>query len=180
MLDAYRKIYASVDRKLPEYFSLLPKAKLEVKLEPELTRATASNHYTPGAADGSYPGVFWAVVNDPKKYSTVGMVSLLLHEGVPGHHFHASLLKEIALPDFRKFNTEHPTAAAFTEGWALYCETLGKELGLYGQPEALYGHLNAELLRAVRLVVGRHEARYGRVFQAAPAFLPVSRLHHGR
>jgi uncharacterized protein (DUF885 family) len=153
VLDAYRKIYATVERKLPEYFSSLPKARLDVQLEPELTRATASDHYTPPAADGSHPGVFWAVVNDPKQYNNVGMVSLFLHEGVPGHHLHAALLKELPLPDFRKFDTEHPTAAAFTEGWALYCETLGKEFGLYEHPEFFYGHLNDELLRAVRLVV---------------------------
>ncbi|WP_373990185.1 DUF885 family protein [Duganella sp. BuS-21] len=153
VLDAYRAIYAQVQTKLPAYFSLVPKAKLELVLEPELTRATASDHYTPSAADGSYPGVFWPVVNDPKTYSRVDMVSLFLHEGIPGHHLHAALLKEIALPDFRKFSTENPNSAAFTEGWALYSETLGKELGLYEDPVAYYGHLNAEMLRAARLVV---------------------------
>jgi uncharacterized protein (DUF885 family) len=164
VLDAYRKIYTTVNAKLPEYFSLLPKAKLDVQLEPELTRATASDHYTPVAADGSHPGVFWAVVNDPKKYSDVGMVSLFMHEGVPGHHLHAALLKELALPDFRKFDTEHPNAAAYTEGWALYCETLGKEFGLYEEPRFFYGHLNDELLRAVRLVVdtGMHAQGWSR------------------
>jgi uncharacterized protein (DUF885 family) len=153
VLARYRDIYGAVEKKLPDYFTLLPKAKLSIQLEPELTRETASDHYTPVAADGSHPGVFWAVVNDPAQYSTVGMTSLLLHEGVPGHHLHAALLKELPLPDFRKFFTEHPSAAAYTEGWALYCETLGKEFGLYDDPAALYGHLNDELLRAVRLVV---------------------------
>jgi uncharacterized protein (DUF885 family) len=164
VLAAYRKIYGTVDAKLPAYFSLLPKAKLDVQLEPELTRATASDHYTPVAADGSHPGVFWAVVNDPKKYSSVGMTSLFLHEGVPGHHLHAALLKELPLPDFRKFYTEHPSAAAYTEGWALYCETLGREFGLYEDPAAYYGHLNDELLRAVRLVVdtGMHAMGWSR------------------
>jgi uncharacterized protein (DUF885 family) len=75
VLDAYRAIYAQVQTKLPTYFTLLPKAKLELQLEPELTRATASDHYTPSAADGSHPGVFWPVVNDPKEYSRVGMVT---------------------------------------------------------------------------------------------------------
>jgi uncharacterized protein (DUF885 family) len=153
VLDAYRAIYAQVQAKLPTYFSLIPKAKLELHLEPELTRATASDHYTPSAADGSHPGVFWPVVNDPKKYSRVDMVSLFLHEGIPGHHLHAALLKELPLPDFRKFSTENPNSAAYTEGWALYSETLGKELGLYDDPVAYYGHLNAEMLRAARLVV---------------------------
>jgi uncharacterized protein (DUF885 family) len=164
VLEAYRDIYAKVDAKLPEYFSLLPKARLEVQLEPELTRASASEHYTPVAADGSHPGVFWAVVTDPRQYSTQSMVSMLLHEGVPGHHLHAALLKELPLPDFRKFNTEHPTAAAYTEGWALYSETLGKQFGLYEQPEAYFGFLNIELLRAVRLVVdtGIHSQGWSR------------------
>jgi uncharacterized protein (DUF885 family) len=164
VLDAYRRIYGTVEAKLPSYFSLQPKARLDLQLEPELTRATASDHYTPVAADGSHPGVFWAVVNDPKKYSNVGMTSLFLHEGVPGHHLHAALLKELPLPDFRKFYTEHPSAAAYTEGWALYCETLGKEFGLYEDPAAYYGHLNDELLRAVRLVVdtGMHAMGWSR------------------
>ncbi|TFW29861.1 DUF885 domain-containing protein [Duganella callida] len=164
VLDAYRAIYAQVQTKLPTYFSLIPKAKLELHLEPELTRATASDHYTPSAADGSHPGVFWPVVNDPKKYSRVDMVSLFLHEGVPGHHLHAALLKELDLPDFRKFSTENPNSAAYTEGWALYSETLGKEMGLYEDPVAYYGHLNAEMLRAARLVVdtGMHAKGWSR------------------
>jgi uncharacterized protein (DUF885 family) len=164
VLEAYRKIYAAVDAKLPQYFGLLPKARLDVQLEPELTRETASDHYTPPAADGSHPGVFWAVVNDPAKYGDVGMVSLLLHEGVPGHHLHAALLKELPLPDFRKFDTEHLNAAAFTEGWGLYAETLGKDFGLYDEPRFYYGHLNSELLRAVRLVVdtGMHSMGWTR------------------
>ena len=164
VLARYREIYATVEGKLPAYFSLLPKARLSIQLEPELTRATASDHYTPVAADGSHPGVFWAVVNDPKQYSTVGMSTLLLHEGVPGHHLHAALLKELPLPDFRKFFTEHPSAAAYGEGWALYCETLGKDFGLYEDPAAYFGHLNDELLRGVRLVVdtGMHAQGWSR------------------
>ena len=153
VLDAYRAIYAQVQAKLPTYFSLVPKAKLELHLEPELTRATASDHYTPSAADGSHPGVFWPVVNDPKKYSRVDMVSLFLHEGVPGHHLHAALLKELPLPDFRKFSTENPNSAAYTEGWALYSETLWKELGVESDPYQRMGGLNDEMLRAMRLVV---------------------------
>jgi uncharacterized protein (DUF885 family) len=164
VLERYHQIYAQVEARLPRYFTLLPKARLDIQLEPELTRATASDHYTPVAADGSHPGVFWAVVNDPKDYDTVGMATLLLHEGVPGHHFHAALLKELPLPDFRKFFTEHPSAAAYTEGWALYCETLGREFGFYDDPAYYYGHLNDELLRAVRLVVdtGMHAQGWSR------------------
>ena len=164
VLDAYRALYATVQAKLPTYFSLIPKGKMELHLEPELTRATASDHYTPPAADGSHPGVFWPVVNDAKQYSRVDMVSLFLHEGVPGHHLHGALLKELDLPDFRKFSTENPNSAAYTEGWALYSETLGRELGLYDDPVAYYGHLNAEMLRAARLVVdtGMHAKGWSR------------------
>ncbi len=164
VLEAYERIYGQVSKQLPAYFNILPKAKLALQLEPELTRATASDHYTPLAADGSHPGVFWPVVNDPNDYSTVGMVTLFLHEGVPGHHLHAALLKEMNLPDYRKFNTENLDTAAYTEGWALYCETLGKEFGFYDQPDAYFGHLNNELLRAVRLVVdtGMHAQGWSR------------------
>lgn len=164
VLEAYERIYAQVSKQLPAYFDILPKAKLSLQLEPALTRATASDHYTPLAADGSHPGVFWPVVNDPKDYSTVGMVTLFLHEGVPGHHLHAALLKEMNLPDFRKFNTENLDTAAYTEGWALYCETLGKEFGFYEHADAYFGHLNNELLRAVRLVVdtGMHAQGWSR------------------
>ena len=153
VLEAYLALDAKVKTKLPALFSLLPKAQIELQLEPALTRATASDHYTPPAADGSHPGVFWAVVNDPKDYSRTGMVTLFLHEGQPGHHLHAALLKELDLPDFRKFNSENLNIAAYTEGWALYAETLGHEMGLFTDPEAYFGHLNAELMRAVRLVV---------------------------
>jgi uncharacterized protein (DUF885 family) len=171
VLDAYRKLYATVKTKLPQYFGLLPKGQLDVQLEPELTRETASDHYTPPAADGSHPGVFWSVVHDPKKYNDVGMVSLFLHEGVPGHHLHAALLKEMPLPDFRKFNTEHLNAAAFTEGWALYAETLGKDFGLFDEPRFYYGHLNSELLRAVRLVVDTGMHAQGWTREQAVAYM---------
>ncbi|MES3021257.1 MAG: DUF885 domain-containing protein [Pseudomonadota bacterium] len=164
VLDAYRAIDAVVAAKLPAFFTLVPKSKLEIQLEPELTRATASDHYLPAAADGSHPGVFYVVVNDPKDYSRTRMTTLFLHEGQPGHHMHAGLLKELDLPDFRKFNTENANSAAFTEGWALYSEALGSELGLYDNPEAYFGHLNDELMRAVRLVVdtGMHAKGWSR------------------
>ena len=149
VIDVYRKLDATLRTKLPALFSLVPKAPLDLRLEPELTRATASDHYTAPAADGSRPGVFWSVVNDPTQYGSTGMVTLFLHEGQPGHHFHIALLQEMGLPNFRKFGGNN----AFTEGWALYAETLGKEMGLYDNPENYFGHLNDEMLRAVRLVV---------------------------
>ena len=149
IIDVYRHLNTQLQAKLPALFSLRPKTPLDLRLEPELSRATASDHYTPPAVDGSRPGVFWSVVNDPKQYGSTGMVTLFLHEGQPGHHFHIALMQELGLPNFRKFGGNN----AFTEGWALYAETLGKEMGLFDKPEDYFGHLNDEMLRAVRLVV---------------------------
>ena len=149
VIDVYRKLDAILRTKLPALFTLMPKAPLDLRLEPELSRATASDHYTAPASDGTRPGVFWSVVNDPKQYGSTGMVTLFLHEGQPGHHFHLALLQEMNLPNFRKFGGNN----AYTEGWALYAETLGKEMGLFDKPEDYFGHLNDEMLRAARLVV---------------------------
>jgi uncharacterized protein (DUF885 family) len=145
----YRKLNDLLDTKLPAMFTLVPKAKLDLRLEPELSRATAADHYTAPAGDGSRPGVFWSVVNDPAKYGSTGMNTLFLHEGKPGHHFHIALTQELDQPLFRKYGGNN----AFTEGWALYAETLGKEMGLFDDPAQYFGHLNDELLRATRLVV---------------------------
>jgi len=160
VLDVFRKLDAELRVKLPTMFSLRPKAPLDLRLEPELSRETASDHYSAPAADGSRPGVFWSVVNDPKQYGSTGMVTLFLHEGQPGHHFHIALLQELGLPNYRKFGGNN----AFTEGWALYAETLGKEMGLFDKPEDYFGHLNDEMLRAVRLVVdtGMHNKGWTR------------------
>jgi uncharacterized protein (DUF885 family) len=160
VLAVYRKLDAKLKTTLPALFSLRPKTPLDIRLEPELSRATASDHYTPPAVDGSRPGVFWAVVNDPAQYGSTGMVTLFLHEGQPGHHFHIALMQELDLPNFRKFGGNN----AFTEGWALYAETLGKEMGLFDKPEDYFGHLNDEMLRAARLVVdtGMHEKGWTR------------------
>jgi len=160
VIDVYRELDAKVRTKLPALFTLMPKSPLDLRLEPELSRATASDHYTPPAVDGSRPGVFWSVVNDPKQYGSTGMVTLYLHEGQPGHHFHIALVQELGLPNFRKFGGNN----AFTEGWALYAETLGKEMGLFEKPEDYFGHLNDEMLRAARLVVdtGLHAKGWSR------------------
>lgn len=149
VLDVYRKLNVLLDTKLPALFTLVPRAPLDLRLEPELSRDTAADHYTAPAADGSRPGVFWSVVTDPKLYGDTGMTTLFLHEGKPGHHFHLALVQEMDLPNFRRFGGNN----AFTEGWALYAETLGKEMGLFDDPAQYFGHLNDEMLRAVRLVV---------------------------
>ncbi|MFZ6657542.1 DUF885 domain-containing protein [Undibacterium sp. TJN19] len=150
VLDGYRQIEKLVTAKLPELFSKTPKAALEIRAEPEISRQTASDHYTQPAFDGSRPGVFWAVINNPADYSTTGMKTLYLHEGQPGHHFHLATSQELNIPKFRKFGGNN----AYTEGWALYAETLGREMGLFeNDPNAYLGHLTDELLRATRLVV---------------------------
>lgn len=150
VLDAYIAIDGIVRKKLPEFFEKTPKAALEIRPEPEISRATASDHYTAPAIDGSRPGVFWAVINKPEDYATTGMKTLFLHEGQPGHHFHLATLQELDVPKFRKVGGNN----AYTEGWALYAETLGREMGLFeNDPAAYYGHLSDEMLRATRLVV---------------------------
>lgn len=150
VLDAYRAIDASVRQKLPEFFGKTPKAALDIRPEPEISRKTASDHYSPPAMDGSRPGIFWAVINDPKEYATTGMKTLFLHEGQPGHHFHLATLQELNIPRFRQMGGNN----AYTEGWALYAETLGRDMGLFdNDPASYYGHLSDEMLRATRLVV---------------------------
>jgi len=148
VLDAYTAMNRKIVEKLPQMFGRSPKAPLEIRAEPELTRATASDHYSSPAADGSRPGVFFAVVEDATQYRTTGMASLFMHEGQPGHHYHAAIQQELPLPKFR----QHGWITAYGEGWALYAETLGREMGLYEDPNAYIGHLSYELLRAVRLV----------------------------
>jgi uncharacterized protein (DUF885 family) len=149
VLQAYREINRRIMAEVPKYFSRVPKAPLEIRAVPEVAKATASDHYNPPAPDGSRPGVFFTVIMDPKEYSTTGMVTLYLHEGAPGHHFHIALQQELPLPLYRK----HEWVTAYGEGWALYAETLGHEMGFYkDDPNAYLGHLSDELLRAVRLV----------------------------
>lgn len=149
VLQAYRELNARILPKLPQLFATLPKAPLDIRAEPPLSRDTASDHYTGAAADGSRPGIFWAVIPDPAAYATTKMVALFLHEGNPGHHFQLSKQQELPVPKFRKFGGNN----AYVEGWALYAETLGKELGLYEDPNAYAGFLMLDMRRAARLVV---------------------------
>ena len=160
ILGRYREINARVAPQLPQLFGQLPRMALEIRAEPELTRQTASDHYTPGQANGSAPGVFWAVINDPAEQTVTTMTALFLHEGQPGHHFHLGRQMEMSLPEFRRRNWIN----AYGEGWALYAETLGHELGLYTDPVAYAGELRLEISRAARLVVdtGLHAKGWSR------------------
>ncbi len=167
ILDRYRAINARIQASLPKLFLHAPTAALDILPEPELTRATASDHYALPAEDGSRPGVFWAVIDDPATYQATKMTALFLHEGQPGHHFQMALQQEMHLPQFRK----RAWINAYGEGWALYAETLGKEIGLYDDPVAYAGELQLEIFRAARLVVdtGLHAQGWSR--QKAVAYL---------
>ena len=160
ILARYAEINRTVSAALPQLFGRRPKAPLEIRPEPDLTKASASDHYNVPAEDGSRPGVFWAVINEPAAYDASGMTALFLHEGQPGHHFHLALQQEMNLPLFRK----RTWINAYGEGWALYAETLGHELGLYKDPAAYVGELRLEIARASRLVVdtGLHAEGWSR------------------
>ena len=145
----FRVIDGRIRSGLPALFGRLPKAALEIRPEPEITKATAAAHYSVGTLDGSRPGVFYAPVRNPSTYATPNMTALFLHEGVPGHHYEVSLKLESDLPRFRRYGG----FTAYGEGWALYAESLGAELGVYDDPYQNLGRLRSEMHRAIRLVV---------------------------
>ena len=146
----FERIHSVIKPNVDKLFSLQPKTKFEIRRTEAFREKTASAEYTQGTADGSRPGVFYVPIPDVKEYNVYGDEDLFLHEAIPGHHFQISLQQEnTALPDFRKFNW----FGAYGEGWALYTESLGKELGLYQDPYQYFGMLGNEMHRAVRLVV---------------------------
>jgi uncharacterized protein (DUF885 family) len=147
----YYEIGETVDVLLPQYFSVMPKAELEIRpYEPFREKFQAGGSYQSGTPDGSRPGVFYFNAYDLPSRTTPGMTTLYLHEGAPGHHFQISLAQENeALPSFMRFGG----TTAFAEGWGLYAETLGYEMGLYEDPYQRFGTLSDEMLRAMRLVV---------------------------
>lgn len=160
VIEAYRVIQRRVEPLLDKLFSRKPRAALEIRPEPEITRATAAAHYNLGAPDGSRPGVFYAPVRDAATYATPEMTALFLHEGLPGHHYQGSLAQESALPRFRRFTG----FTAYGEGWGLYAEGLGDELGVYDDPYQYLGKWLKEMHRAIRLVVdtGMHAKGWSR------------------
>ncbi len=149
VVQAYEEVNARVVPQLPRLFGRQPKQPLELRVMPELQRASASPYYNPPWADGQRRGVFFiGAPSGPARFNSSVTTSLMLHEGQPGHHHQIGLQYELDLPDFRRYGF----STAFGEGWALYAETLGHELGLYADPNQRLGHLKFELLRAVRLV----------------------------
>ncbi|RNI25034.1 DUF885 domain-containing protein [Rufibacter latericius] len=151
VLGAFRSIQAKITPNLQKMFGRTPKTPFEIRQTEAFRAASASAEYNQGSPDGSRPGIFYLPILDATKFNTTsGMESLFLHEAIPGHHYQISLQQENeSLPKFRRFNWY----GAFGEGWALYTESLGKELGLYTDPYQYMGALGDEMHRAIRLVV---------------------------
>ncbi len=149
--DAFQKIYETIKPNVTTMFKRLPRTAFEIRQTESFRAASASAEYFSGSADGSRPGIFYIPIIDPTTYNiTGGMESLFLHEAIPGHHYQISLQQEdTSLPRFRRYEGNN----AYVEGWALYCESLGKELGLYTDPFQYMGALGDEMHRAIRLVV---------------------------
>lgn len=146
----FERIHNIIKPNVNKFFALQPKTAFRVKRTEAFREKTASAEYSQGAADGSRPGTFYVPIPDVANYNYYGDEDLFLHEAIPGHHFQISLQQENQqLPDFRKFNW----FGAYGEGWALYTESLGKELGLYKDPYQYFGMLGNEMHRAIRLVV---------------------------
>lgn len=146
----FNSIHQRIKPNLDKLFSIEPKTDFVVKRTESFREASASAGYVPGSLDGSIPGTFYVPIPDYRNYNTFTDESLFLHEAIPGHHYQVSLQQENdSLPAFRRYSWY----SSYGEGWALYCESLGKELGLYEDPYQYYGKLSAEMHRAIRLVV---------------------------
>ncbi|MET0988892.1 MAG: DUF885 domain-containing protein [Steroidobacteraceae bacterium] len=151
LIETYRDLKRRIDARLPRLFSDFPKADYEVRAVEEFRAASAAGaSYQQPSADGSRPGIFYINTFNLKAQPKWGTETLSLHEAAPGHHFQIAIQQELGdLPSFRRFGGY----TAFMEGWALYAESLGKELGLFKDPYQYFGRLNDEMLRAMRLVV---------------------------
>lgn len=151
LADGYARVAQAVDARLPELFARQPAGRMTIAAVPaQRGKFEAGGSYALGSPDGSRPGVFYFNTYDLPSRFLSGMTTLYLHEGIPGHHFQTSLAQQDqSLPDFQRFGDN----AAYVEGWALYAETLGYEMGLYNDPLQHWGTLDDEMLRAMRLVV---------------------------
>ncbi len=162
LLAGYRELKVRINSLLPKMFADFPQADYEIRaVEPFRAQSSAGAFYERPSADGSRPGIFYVNTFDLKGQPRYGMETLSLHEAAPGHHFQLSIQQELTdVPRFRRFEFY----VAYTEGWALYCESIGKELGVFTDPYQYYGRLNDEMLRAMRLVVdtGLHARGWSR------------------
>ncbi|MGB5209432.1 MAG: DUF885 domain-containing protein [Gammaproteobacteria bacterium] len=161
-LRDYRGVERQVNAALPAMFSVFPNAGFEIRpVEAFRADSAASASYQSPSVDGSRPGVFYLNTHDIARLPRWGMVTLFLHEAIPGHHFQSALAQEnMKLPRFRRFRG----VTAYTEGWALYSEDLGIEMQMFSDPYQYFGKLNDEMLRALRLVVdtGLHRMNWTR------------------
>lgn len=159
LLDGYNALRAVIEPNAPRLFNTIPGAGYEIRLvEPFREESASGGQYRGASPDGSRPGVFFANAYDLSARPKWAMESLFLHEAVPGHHFQGALMLELTdLPRFRQFGGY----TAYGEGWGLYAESLGRELGAYTDPYQYFGKLNAELWRAIRLVVDTGIHHYG-------------------
>jgi len=162
LIQGYRDMSANIEELAKKLFDISPKTDFEVRrVEPFREASASGGSYSSGTPDGSRPGIFYANAYDLSARPSWAMENLYLHEAIPGHHFQISLQRENeALPQFRRFGG----FTAYSEGWGLYVETLGKELGVYEDPYSYFGALNAELWRSIRLVVdtGLHAKGWSR------------------
>jgi uncharacterized protein (DUF885 family) len=163
LLNAYRGDLAPMEAKLPQLFGRLPKAKFEVLAVPEyMARNAPPAYYEPPAPDGSRPGRLRINTYDATERNLYDVEAIAYHEGIPGHHLQISIAQELpGMPEFRRFLVDYP---AYTEGWGLYAERLGKDVGFYQDPYSDYGRLESDLWRAIRLVVdtGVHSQHWTR------------------
>jgi len=159
LLDGYIALRDVIEPNAPRLFKTIPKADYEIRLvEPFREKSASGGQYRGASPDGTRPGVFFANAYDLSARPNWAMESLFLHEAVPGHHFQGALTLELdELPKFRQFGGY----TAYGEGWGLYAESLGRELGAYTDPYQYFGKLNAELWRAIRLVVDTGIHYYG-------------------
>lgn len=161
IIDNFNAIHKKMKPQLEKLFGNKPKTPFIVKQTEKFREASASAEYNPGSLDGTRPGVFYTPIPDASKYNVFSDEALFLHEAIPGHHYQISLTQENTdLPAFRKTLWY----SAYGEGWALYTENLGKELGLYSDPYQYFGMLGMEMHRAIRLVVdtGMHAKGWSR------------------
>src|ERR1700730_6953198 len=160
ILDDFRHYIAQMEPKLPQLFTLLPKSTVTVEAIPAF-QAAAATHYSRGTPDGKRPGRVVVATSNFAKRSLINDEATAYHEGIPGHHMQLSVAQQMtSLPNFR----QHIGNSGYIEGWALYAEELGKEVGFYQDPISDYGRLRSELFRAVRLVVdtGIHDEGWSR------------------